>query len=112
MFVLMMSRRFGTGLLMTYNSRSSDFLKFCRLGQFFSNYWSCRVIFGTCVKCLCLGQFLTNYCSYSQLYLAHAYILTRPLEGSHPYLTLTSLSQCIRHATLSYMLIFWSECLP
>ena len=27
---------------------SSDFLKFFRLGQFLSNYWSYRVIFSTC----------------------------------------------------------------
>ena len=27
---------------------SSDFLKFFRLGQFLSNYWSYRVIFGIC----------------------------------------------------------------
>ena len=27
---------------------SSDFLKFFRLGQFLSNYWSYRVISGTC----------------------------------------------------------------
>ena len=27
---------------------SSDFLKFFHLDQFLSNYWSCRVIFGTC----------------------------------------------------------------
>ena len=27
---------------------SSDFLKFFHLGQFLSNYWSYRVIFGTC----------------------------------------------------------------
>ena len=27
---------------------SSDILKFFRLGQFLSNYWSYRVIFGTC----------------------------------------------------------------
>ena len=27
---------------------SSDFLTFFRLGQFLSNYWSYRVIFGTC----------------------------------------------------------------
>ena len=27
---------------------SSDVLKFFRLGQFLSNYWSYRVIFGTC----------------------------------------------------------------
>ena len=27
---------------------SSDFLKFSRLGQLRSNYWSYRVIFGTC----------------------------------------------------------------
>ena len=27
---------------------SSYFLKFFRLGQFLSNYWSYRVIFGTC----------------------------------------------------------------
>ena len=27
---------------------SSDVLKFFHLGQFFSNYWSYRVIFGTC----------------------------------------------------------------
>ena len=27
---------------------SSDFLKFFRLGQFLSKYWSYRVIFGIC----------------------------------------------------------------
>ena len=27
---------------------SSDFFKFFRLGQFLSNYWSYRVIYGTC----------------------------------------------------------------
>ena len=27
---------------------SSDILKFFRFGQFLSNYWSYRVIFGTC----------------------------------------------------------------
>ena len=27
---------------------SSDFLKFFCLGQFLSNYWSYRVVFGTC----------------------------------------------------------------
>ena len=27
---------------------SNDFLKFFQLGQFLSNYWSYRVIFGTC----------------------------------------------------------------
>ena len=27
---------------------SSDFLKYFRLVQFLSNYWSYRVIFGTC----------------------------------------------------------------
>ena len=27
---------------------STDFLKFFRLGHFLSNYWSYRVIFGTC----------------------------------------------------------------
>ena len=27
---------------------SSDFLKFFCLGQFCSNYWSYRVVFGTC----------------------------------------------------------------
>ena len=57
------------------------------------------------VKCLCLGQFLSNYCSYSQWCLVHAYILAWPLECSHPYLTLTFISQSIRHATLSYLLI-------
>ena len=31
-----------------YISLSPDFLKFFRLGQFLSNYWSYRVIFGTC----------------------------------------------------------------
>ena len=31
-----------------YISLSTDFLKFFRLGQFLSNYWSNRVIFGTC----------------------------------------------------------------
>ena len=30
-----------------YISLSSDFLFFC-FGQFLSNYWSYRVIFGTC----------------------------------------------------------------
>ena len=93
---------------MTYISLSSDFLKFFHLGQFLSNYWSYRVIL-VLVKCMCLGQFLSNYCSYSQWYLVHAYILAWPLECSHPYLTLTSISQSIRHATLSYLLIssFW-----
>ena len=33
---------------MTYISRSSDFLMFFRLGQFLSNDWSYRLIFGTC----------------------------------------------------------------
>ena len=84
-----------------------QWLKFFRLGQFLSNYWSyrLRVIFGTCVKCLCLGQFLSNYCSNSQWYLVHAYISTWPLECSHPYLILASIWQSIRHATLSYLLI-------
>ena len=27
---------------------SSDFFKFFHLGQFLNNYWSCRVIYGTC----------------------------------------------------------------
>ena len=60
------------------------------------------------MKCLCLGQFLSNYFSYSQWYLVHAYILAWPIECSHPYLTLTFISQSIRHAT-SYLLIqsFW-----
>ena len=40
--------KFGTGSLMMYISQSSDFLKFFCLGQFLSNYWSYRVIFGTC----------------------------------------------------------------
>ena len=31
-----------------YSFLSSDSLKFYRLGQFLSNYWSYRVIFGTC----------------------------------------------------------------
>ena len=50
MFDLMTSRWFGAGSLMMYISQSSDFLKFFRLGQFLStfNYWSYRVIFGTC----------------------------------------------------------------
>ena len=30
-----------------YSFLSSESLKFFRLGQFFSNYWSYRVIFGT-----------------------------------------------------------------
>ena len=29
-----------------YSFLSSDFLKFFRLGQFLSNYWSYRMIFG------------------------------------------------------------------
>ena len=40
--------KFGTGSLMMYISRSSDFLKFFSLGQFLNNYWSYRVIFVTC----------------------------------------------------------------
>ena len=86
-----------------YSFLFSDSLKFFHLGQFLSNYWSYRVIFGTfvLVKCLCLGQFLSNYCSYSQWYLVHVYILAWPLECSHPYLTLTFI-----HFEL------WSECLP
>ena len=36
-------------------------------------------------------QFLSNYCSYSQWYLVHAYILAWPLECSHPFLTLAGL---------------------
>ena len=32
----------------TYISLFGDFLKFFHLGQFLSNYWSYRVIFGTC----------------------------------------------------------------
>ena len=31
-----------------YGTLSSDFLNFFCLGQFLSNYWSYRVIFGTC----------------------------------------------------------------
>ena len=31
-----------------YSFLSSDSLKFIHLGQFLSNYWSYRVIFGTC----------------------------------------------------------------
>ena len=34
--------------LVTYILLSCDFLKFFHLGQFLSNYWSYRVIFGTC----------------------------------------------------------------
>ena len=33
---------------MMYIFLSSNFLKFFRLGQFLSNYWYYRVIFGTC----------------------------------------------------------------
>ena len=40
--------KFGSGSLVTYISWSSDFLKFFRLGQFLIDYWSYRVIFGTC----------------------------------------------------------------
>ena len=77
----------------------------------FSVYVSFSVIIGptewylVLVKCLCLGQFLSNYCSYSQWYLVRAYILAWPLECSRPYLILTFISQSIRHATLSYLLI-------
>ena len=39
---------FGTWLIMTYISQCSDFLKVFHLGQFLSNYWFYRVIFGTC----------------------------------------------------------------
>ena len=87
-----------------YSFLSSDSLKFFHLVSF-------SVIIGptewylVLVKCLCLGRFLSNYCSYSQRYLVYAYILAWPLECSHPYLTLTFISQSIRHATLSYLLI-------
>ena len=89
-----------------YSFLSSDSLKFFHLGQFL-------IIIGptewylVLVKCLYLGQILSNYCSYSQWYLVHvhAYILAWPLECSHPYLTFTFISQSIRHATLSYLLI-------
>ena len=40
--------KFRTGSLMTYISQSSDFFNFFRLGQYLSNYWFYRVIFGTC----------------------------------------------------------------
>ena len=33
---------------LTYISLSSDLFKFSHLGQFLSNYWSYRMIFGTC----------------------------------------------------------------
>ena len=85
-------------------SQSSDFLKFFRLGQFFSNYCPTEWYLAL-VKCLCLGQFLSNYCSYNQWYLVHAYNLAWPLEFSHSNLALTSISQPIRHATLTYLLI-------
>ena len=39
--------KFGTGSLMTYISGSSDFRVF-PFDQFLGNYWSYRVIFGTC----------------------------------------------------------------
>ena len=49
-----------------YSFLSSDSLKFFRLGQFLSNYWSYRVIFGTCEVFVFYSQFLSNCCSYSQ----------------------------------------------
>ena len=39
-----------------------------------------------------LGQFLSNYWSCNQWYLAHAYVLAWPLECSHSYLTLIYIS--------------------
>ena len=50
---------------------SSDYLKFFHLGQFLSNYWSYRVIFGTCEvfvfrsisqKLLLLQRVILNTC--------------------------------------------------
>ena len=70
------------------------------------------------MKCLCLGQFLSNYCSYSQWYIVHAYMLAWPLEHSHPCLTLTFISQyspldMLRRLTCWYNHFeFWFECLP
>ena len=93
----------------TYSFLSNDSLKLFHLGQFLSNYCPTEWYL-VLVKCLCLGKFLSNYCFYSQWYLVHAYILAWPLECSHPYLTLTFISQSISHATLSYLLIysFWT----
>ena len=36
------------GFKVMYSFLSSDSLKFFHLGQFLSNYWFYRVIFGTC----------------------------------------------------------------
>ena len=104
MFVLMISRWIlELGDLWHIFHGPVTFLSFS-VQVSFSNYWSTEWYLAL-VKCLCLGQFLSNYCSYSQWYLTHAYILAWPLECSHPYLTLSSISQSIRHATLSYLLI-------
>ena len=84
---------------MKYISQSSDFIKFFHLGQFLSNYWSYRVIFGIC------EVFVSVAIAPTASDLVHAYFLAWPLECSHPYLTVTSISQSIRYATLSYLLI-------
>ena len=97
MFVLMISR-------WCIFSLYSDFLKFFHLGQFLSNYWSYRVIIGT-REVFVFRSVSQYYSSYSQWYLVHAYILAWPFECSHPYLTLTCISQSMRHATLSYLLV-------
>ena len=104
MFVLMISRLFGTVSLMTYISWSSDFLKFFRLGQFLSKYLSYRVVSGTCevfVFRLISQQLLL----LQPVILSSCIILAWPLECSHLNLTLNSISESIRHATLSYLLI-------
>ena len=78
---------------------SSDFLKFFCLGKFPSNYWSYRVIFGTC------EVFVFRSVSQQLQPVILSTCIHWPLECSHPYLTLTFILQSIRHATLSYLLI-------
>ena len=118
-------------------------LKFFHLGQFLSKCWSTAVILGTCrhlsmaswmqssifdldddlystVHWQCC-HFLSNYWSYSQWHLAHAYILVWSLECSHSYLTLIYISWTIRHAcyivlsiimNLGQNFIFYGHSLP
>ena len=98
MFVLMISRwTLELGHLWHVFHGPVTFLSFFHLGPFSVTIGPTEWYLAL-VKCLYLGQFLSNYCSYSQWYLSYAYILAWLLECSHPYLTLTSSSQSIRHA--------------
>ena len=64
MFVDDFQVKFGTGSLMTYISWSSDFLKFFHLSHLsFSVTPGPTELYLAFVKCLCLGQLLSNCCS-------------------------------------------------